>query len=1188
MNIKEATAVGPFVGREQELGILRDLTDAVKSGLGHAVVLIGEAGIGKTRLIQQWKSHSEANGNWIEARARLDAQNRAYFLLRKLASSAMGITIEDDQADSPVAALDLLADRIDDVHEAANSADLHANLSHFLSLEIAADSQKQERFRDPKARQAQYTEAVAGLLRALARDKPIIVVLEDLQWSDPSSVEVISQLILLAREAPILFCMSARVDRGSAGWRLIRNAGETLGGLAKEINLHALSVEASRELIAQLPPSRKSDEFADVILERAEGNPLFIEEITRMLLEKGVLVKPQVEDADLRIPETLQALLDERINLLPEDTRGLLQCASVLGREFSVSVLQGMATIDASPADLRTQLSEIESADLISLVRVQPELIYRFRHTLLYEAVYSSLTQEQQSRLNLAAGEALESLAVSSEADLWDLSVRLARHFGRAGDRKRALKYRRKAGQAALATYANVEAESHLRRALDLVETSAEKAEVLGHLGRALARQSQFEEALSIWKEAIDLFKQLGQLDQAAEFYARSARVAWNSDDVPGSLSICQEGMIATQSAEPGRGRARLLHESARAKFFNAEVQGVRELLEDALAMAEQISAPLVLAEAYSTMGLLQDISAEEAIGYQELSKRLSQEAGLLNQAARAESNLGHLLWEKAGDSRRAREHFLEAANIERKRGNLSGELIDLASASRHAVFQGELSKAEAEFAKFDELQNRIQNLGPALFVHQISQSLVLRMQGQKQKALSILEQAFAQTQERGDVQNQIFIGNFIAELQLDAGSMQSERLDVEEFNLEELLGEAIDLAVSGIAYSSSWPRSLLAMHHVRHERIAQAKALLNDAKQQSARNPFAIDAAWIAWASARLAATQSDWPTAFEQYEATSGEFAKLEMLWWWAGVLREWADAHLQRGEAGDYERAQRLLREVHQIIQGMGLEEQANDLEGQLRQVRSQVLEESHALEQASKELADAGRIQADFLPARLPNLPGWQIAARLIPAKQASGDYYDFIDLPDNRLGIVIADVADKGAGAALYMASSRTMIRTYSEQFPESPEMVVKEVNQRILKDTQAGFFLTLFYGLLDPSTGDFRYASAGHSPPFLLANSKAQSLKRTGVPLGIYENATWKAEQASLTPGSALLLYTDGITEAQNAERQFFGESRVLQATSIPKESAESILNSLVSEVQNFVGAEPQGDDQTVLVLLRD
>jgi serine phosphatase RsbU (regulator of sigma subunit)/DNA-binding NarL/FixJ family response regulator len=261
-------------------------------------------------------------------------------------------------------------------------------------------------------------------------------------------------------------------------------------------------------------------------------------------------------------------------------------------------------------------------------------------------------------------------------------------------------------------------------------------------------------------------------------------------------------------------------------------------------------------------------------------------------------------------------------------------------------------------------------------------------------------------------------------------------------------------------------------------------------------------------------------------------------------------------------------------------------------------AQVYAQTLAQQRVEEELALAGQIQASFLPEVLPDLPGWQITAALEPARETSGDFYDFIALPGGQLGVLIADVADKGMGAALYMALCRTLIRTYAAEHPTQPNLVLSATNRRLLMDARAGLFVTAFYGVVAPDTGMLAYCNAGHNPPLLLNardESPIQTLGRTGMALGAVEDQVWQQSSVQIAQGDVLLLYTDGITEAQDPDGSFFGPGRLLarvqaslHASATEVSYAQSIRDALLGEIHAFVGNAPQFDDITLVVLSRD
>lgn len=270
--------------------------------------------------------------------------------------------------------------------------------------------------------------------------------------------------------------------------------------------------------------------------------------------------------------------------------------------------------------------------------------------------------------------------------------------------------------------------------------------------------------------------------------------------------------------------------------------------------------------------------------------------------------------------------------------------------------------------------------------------------------------------------------------------------------------------------------------------------------------------------------------------------------------------------------------------------GLQALADYIASSLNQV--QIYEDSLDFQRISQELRLAGRIQSSFLPNKFPPIPGWQLAVTLLPAREMSGDFFDVIELSDGRLGILVADVADKGVGSALYMALSRTLLRTYAEEYDADPDVVFFAANNRLLKDARANLFITIFYGILDPNQGTLTYCNAGHIPPFLIRSSDhdhIDSLTRTGMPMGVEADATWDTEIIQIEPGDVLIIYTDGIPDAQDESGRFFDDDGIINlAKQNNGRLAFEIQSSIIDEVQNFTGESPQLDDITLMVLIRD
>ncbi len=246
----------------------------------------------------------------------------------------------------------------------------------------------------------------------------------------------------------------------------------------------------------------------------------------------------------------------------------------------------------------------------------------------------------------------------------------------------------------------------------------------------------------------------------------------------------------------------------------------------------------------------------------------------------------------------------------------------------------------------------------------------------------------------------------------------------------------------------------------------------------------------------------------------------------------------------------------------------------------------------LYRVEQELSLAGQIQSSFLPGSLPEIPGWQLKAVLRPAHQTAGDFYDVIPLPNGRFGVVVADVAGKGMGAALYMALARTLLRTYALEYHDRPDFAMKVTNRRVLMDTDVTMFVTVFYGVLDPRWGTLAYCNAGHSPPYLRragSEGEIERLTRTGMALGAVHGASWDARTVEIGAGDALVIHSDGIIDTQDEEGAFFGEERLHQVVAgCGGESAHTLQKAILRATEDFSGKADQFDDITVMILIRD
>lgn len=470
-----AGLASPMVGRDRELEELDRLLTAVRAGVGRLALVIGEPGIGKSRLLRECRARADEAGiGWIESRTVSYGRNMPLHLAIDLVRSLVGLPEPLESIEPADAAarlrLDLRASRIDE------TAEFEPILAHLLSLPLDAGGADLIGRMEPRTLQQRYGEAIDALLARAAAGKPTVVVCDDVHWADEASVELLKPMLATISGRPILWILSSRADRDVPGWRLIGAAHDTLGDALLHLRLQPLGTEHGRELVANLLEVESLPEATrQSILDRSEGNPLFMEEIIRMFIDREAIVfrdgRWEATDAiqAIEIPATLHGLLLARVDRLPAEARRLLRVAAVIGRTFAVRVLTRIVEPDATEPDTASvarDLGILEGAGLIALSSTEPELEYDFRHVLIQDAAYESLLKQERRALHAAVADGLLAMYPEHRDDLAPV---LAHHFERAEDRPRAIEFLTLAAHGARARFARHETFDLAARSLALL-----------------------------------------------------------------------------------------------------------------------------------------------------------------------------------------------------------------------------------------------------------------------------------------------------------------------------------------------------------------------------------------------------------------------------------------------------------------------------------------------------------------------------------------------------------------------------------------------------------------------------------------------------------------------------------------------------------------------------------------------
>ncbi|HET6443345.1 MAG TPA: AAA family ATPase, partial [candidate division Zixibacteria bacterium] len=599
----------------------------VQRGSGGIVCLMGEAGLGKSRLIRELqKTQAEfqitdtsdqdlpSGSRWFETASLSYETAQPYSLFRRLIRRIIGISHTDSQAEVREK-LELLTGVLP-----ANSST--SPQSVFETLFGLDDDEGSPPLQGEAFKRALF-EVMPALWRQRFSGLPVVIVCDDLHWTDPASIALLHELLPLTDEMAILFVCVFRPERDVPGWKIRNTADETYHHRYTEINLHPLSESQSNEMIdALLGDPDLPVELRSRVLERAEGNPFYIEEVIRTLIDGEALIPGERtnghirwrvagDSADIHIPDNLQALLTARIDGLTEEVRQTLQAASVIGRNFYRRVLK---MIDDTSDEFDSHIQTLLRQEMIRESARVPEIEYRFRNPLTQEAAYRTILLKRRRKFHQRVGEVMESL-FSEQLD--EQAPQLAYHFREAHKFERAMDHFARAGDVAYRLFANEEAATHYGEALAMARKSKEtiSTETLLHLylrrGRALEHLVATEAAMENYQEMLAHSQENGEQKMAL------------------SALMAMATLFSTQTAVQ-------------------DVDRARELSEEALDLASSLEEKAAEATIYwnlmNTIAFA-DGDMDQGLAYGETSLKIARELDLKEQTAFTLNSMIMIYW---------------------------------------------------------------------------------------------------------------------------------------------------------------------------------------------------------------------------------------------------------------------------------------------------------------------------------------------------------------------------------------------------------------------------------------------------------------------------------------------------------------------------------------------------------------
>jgi len=675
----------PLVGRDAEFQALREVLGRLQAGVGGIVTVVGEVGIGKSRLVVELRKEAASLGaRWVEGRCLSYGESMAYHPWVDMLHGLLGVSAEDP----PLAVRNALRRWIkglcpDDLDE------VYPYLGRMMSLPLEDEVQERLRGLEPQGLKVLTFRAVERVLESGSHEGPVVLVCEDLHWADASSLELLEQSLGLTEQVSLLLICAFRPYRDHGCWGIRETASRLYDHRYTDVRLSPLSAGDSEALVGNLLEVEALPRpLRTRILEHAEGNPFYVEEVIRSLIDSGAIVYDEGMEQwqatrgveDIAVPDTLQGVLTARIDRLEEQGRRVLQMASVIGRIFLYRVL---ATIAETERELDVHLSTLQREEMIRERARVPEMEYIFKHHLTQEAAYDGLLRRERRLLHRQVAEALEQLFPDRVEEQLGL---LAHHWEGAGEQERAVEYLRRAGEQAAAQFANTEAVGYFSRALDLApdDDQAKRYELLLSREKIYDIQGVREVQMQDLAALEGLATVLGDDGRRVEVALRWAHYGIQTSDYPGAVAATREAIGLARSAGDTYLEANGHLQSGRVLYDMGDYEASQHALERALSLARAAGASASL-RAKSSVELSRRLEArclynlgnvcrgrgdlEGCTWYGGQALRLSQELGDQDTEASALSTLvGVLLFQ--GEYESVGTHLQQSLRIHRQLGN--------------------------------------------------------------------------------------------------------------------------------------------------------------------------------------------------------------------------------------------------------------------------------------------------------------------------------------------------------------------------------------------------------------------------------------------------------------------------------------------------------------------------------------
>lgn len=898
-----------LIDRVEEMAILAEEIDRAVRGGGSIVFLNGEAGIGKTRLAKELGAYARLRGMEVlsgrcPALIRLDGVP-PYVLWKEV---------------------------VKDYLEACTSEQLHRVIGFYPSelcklvpkIREKLDVIPQSLPISPNHERDRLFEAVSQFITNVSREVPLLIVLDDLQWTDQSSLLLMHYLARgVRRESLLLLCayrdtdIDERHPLSSVLTELNRER------LLQSVPLKRLSFDDVSEMVRRLLEHEDVPrEFLELVFEKTRGNPFFVEEVIKSLKEEEVIYREEdkwktKDVSEIEFPKSIKSVVKRRVSRLDDECQRVLTMASFVGKDFTFEALRGVTCIQEDR--LLELMEKMLETGLVKEKMIHGEEVYSFADIIVRDVVHEEVSRLRHKRFHGFVGLALEkAYAGNIDEHLGELAL----HFLESGDKDEALDYFLKAGEKAAKIHANGEAVSYFQSALRLLEEREdelrERSCILERLGDIKRLVGELDDSLKYWRDALLLWRQMDEKGELSRLHRKMANVLWDEmDDAEKAREHHDEALKILETEPESVELASLYEDIAHMHYRKGDMSKALSWAEKALALAKRLEASDVIASSYTSLGTILSFTGDmtRALECFETALKTALDNGYMETALRVYTNLPLSL--RAEENERRLECYQKGLKLAKKAGHIYHQSWLSNNLAWMYVNMGNIDEAvllAEESVALDRKAGNMSHLPTAIGVLGYAYQIL----GEWDKSKQCYLEAFSISQRQKDFQPIAFSCWFLGWLYLDKGDY-FKATEFFEKSREVYKRAGVERRQKGSASYAIWA-------YIELGEIDKAENLLDELlkfalevkDKELMGNAYAL--------RGMLLRVQRKWEESIKYFEKSIEEFEFLnarrwDAYWFAKMVLYEYARVYLERDQKGDREKAHKLFNEALQTFEKIG---------------------------------------------------------------------------------------------------------------------------------------------------------------------------------------------------------------------------------------------------------------------------